>query len=448
MSRPILKLPNKTAARADDARSSLRKPLRQGGLTAKRIVVRREETVTDGRLRPERQTVTTRTGKVIADGHRSSAPQATPNAIGVAQQRLASVEIPHREGGIRRPSTDDKSMAVSTSAGGRKPLRNDAVSVSGARSDVDRLATGKRSQPPRAIACSNGAGDVLPVPRVATGEQPLITAKAAPVAADAPTDAVVQTPVADSEPTHGPARELPRLSRLVVELAGCSRREADEWLQNGWVRVDGVLVDRLGARVSPKARIEIAAAAQRQRVSTVTVIYHQAVPFAQGDDKLLAASLLAVGKRWADDVPGGQPTVAHLPASRLRALPLVGRLAADEYGMQVFSEQAGVARRLSDTRVEHEFHVRIAGTPSAEGLERLRYGQRIAGIKLKRAQVSLSSDGLLRFVLRDHRPGQIAERCLQIGLQVLAIKRVRIGSVLLGKLPAGQWRFLRPDERF
>jgi len=62
--------------------------------------------------------------------------------------------------------------------------------------------------------------------------------------------------------------------------------------------------------------------------------------------------------------------------------------------------------------------------------------------------VSLSSDGLLRFVLRDHRPGQIAERCRQVGLQVLAIKRVRIGSVSLGRLPAGQWRFLRPDERF
>lgn len=356
--------------------------------------------------------------------------------------------MPPRGDAIRRPLIAGERPAVSANAGGRKPLRNEAVPVSGAQPAERRRATGKRSQPPLAADRSR-VRDVAPAPRLATADPARAVAKAAPpTAADAVTDAVVPTPLTDSEPPRGLARELPRLARLVCELAGCSRREADEWLQNGWVRVDGVRVDRLGARVSPKARIEIAAAAQQQCASAVTVIYHQAVPAGQGDGEPPVASPLVVGKRWADDTPGGQPSAARLSVSRLRSLPPVGRLAADESGLQVFSEQGTVARRLSDTRVEHEFHVRIVGTPSAEGLERLRHGQRIDGIKLKRAQVSLSSDGLLRFVLRDHRPGDIAERCRQIGLQVLAIKRVRIGSVSLGRLPAGHWRFLRPDERF
>ena len=51
-------------------------------------------------------------------------------------------------------------------------------------------------------------------------------------------------------------------------------------------------------------------------------------------------------------------------------------------------------------------------------------------------------------VLREGRKRQIRRMCELVGLQVLGLKRVRIGSVVLGKLPPGQWRYLRPDERF
>ena len=67
---------------------------------------------------------------------------------------------------------------------------------------------------------------------------------------------------------------------------------------------------------------------------------------------------------------------------------------------------------------------------------------------LRPAQVSWQNEDQLRFVLREGRKRQIRRMCELVGLQVLGLKRVRIGSVPLAQLPSGQWRYLREDERF
>ncbi|MBU6436637.1 MAG: pseudouridylate synthase, partial [Betaproteobacteria bacterium] len=54
----------------------------------------------------------------------------------------------------------------------------------------------------------------------------------------------------------------------------------------------------------------------------------------------------------------------------------------------------------------------------------------------------------LRFVLREGKKRQIRRMCELVGLRVTGLKRVRIGAVMLGALPPGQWRYLRADERF
>ena len=85
--------------------------------------------------------------------------------------------------------------------------------------------------------------------------------------------------------------------------------------------------------------------------------------------------------------------------------------------------------------------------PDAE-LQRLRHGLELDGVQLRPAAVSWQNEDQLRFVLREGRKRQIRRMCEQVGLQVLGLKRVRIGSVPLGQLPPGQWRYLRDDERF
>ena len=80
--------------------------------------------------------------------------------------------------------------------------------------------------------------------------------------------------------------------------------------------------------------------------------------------------------------------------------------------------------------------------------QRLRHGLELDGQPLKPAQVSWSNEDQLRFVLREGKKRQIRRMCEQVGLEVTGLKRVRIGSVVLGKLPLGQWRYLRSDESF
>lgn len=225
----------------------------------------------------------------------------------------------------------------------------------------------------------------------------------------------------------------------------CSRREADEWIENGWVSVDGAVITRLGARVNPKARIVIKEIASKHHSESVTIVFNKPPDASPADDRENAASCIRADNRWADD-----NTSFRFKATHLRGLASAGRLDAAEGGMLVFTQEGSVARRLTggDSRLEKEYHVRCQGDLAQGGLELLRHGLSLDNVKLRRAQVSWLGEQRLRFVVHQSRNRQIQRMCELVGLRAIEIKRVRIGSVSLGKLAPGQWRYLRADERF
>ncbi len=90
----------------------------------------------------------------------------------------------------------------------------------------------------------------------------------------------------------------------------------------------------------------------------------------------------------------------------------------------------------------------ISAVFPAEEIERLRHGLSLDGVPLKPAKVSWQNEEQLRFVLREGRKRQIRRMCEQVGLRVVGLKRVRMGRVVLGDLPPGQWRFLGAFEKF
>lgn len=232
------------------------------------------------------------------------------------------------------------------------------------------------------------------------------------------------------------------------ELGLCSRREADEWIENGWVMVDGVVVKTLGARVHPKAKIEIKAAASKHQSEEVTILLNKPedVLCEAGEEGQSAALALIRGaNHWAED-----ESAYTFKATHLRRLALAGKLDTDSSGMVVFTQEGSVARRVNgdEARMEKEYQVKVKGELVEGGLEKLRQGLSLDDIRLKAAQVSWQTEGTLRFVLRESRPRQIHRMCELVGLTVVGIKRIRIGSVSLGKLPVGQWRYLRDNERF
>lgn len=249
-----------------------------------------------------------------------------------------------------------------------------------------------------------------------------------------------------------------RLSKLMSERGLASRREADEWIDAGWVRVDGEVAE-LGTRVLPTVHIDIDPQAREQQTQRVTILLHKPVGYVSGqaeDGYEPAVVLIQPDSRWAEDKLPLKFNRAHL-----RHLAPAGRLDIDSTGLLVLTQDGRVAKALigEDSGVEKEYLVRVqlieqpeaenvmAVTPP-EAIEALRFGLELDGKPLKPAQVSWQNEQQLRVVLREGRKRQIRRMCELVGLKVVGLKRVRMGSVVLGKLPAGQWRYLRPDERF
>lgn len=264
--------------------------------------------------------------------------------------------------------------------------------------------------------------------------------RAAPVRQPSRTAAVF-----DGEPAGA---DLPRLSKRMAELGLCSRREADAWIVNGWVSVDGRVVDVLGTRVAPDARIEISEAAARQQSEVVTILLHKPVGYVSGqaeDGYEPAVVLVHPDNHWPDD-----PVRRTFQRMFLKGLAPAGRLDIDSTGLLVLTQDGRVARRLigSDSTVEKEYLVRVEGRLSPEGLKKLNFGLSLDGVALKPAKVSWQNEDQLRFVLREGKKRQIRRMCELVGLHVVGLKRVRVGSVTLGRLPPGQWRYLGPGERF
>ena len=167
-----------------------------------------------------------------------------------------------------------------------------------------------------------------------------------------PQGPATRTPAA---PARGPAQQPPgatapgpsvasgvRLSRVLAERGLASRREADEWIEAGLVRVDGRPAV-LGQRVHGHERIDVEPAAHRQQARRVTVLLHKPLGYVSGqaeDGYLPASVLVRPDNRWAEDrgLPW-QPMHA-------RGLAPAGRLDIDSTGLLVLTQDGRVARHL------------------------------------------------------------------------------------------------------
>ena len=242
--------------------------------------------------------------------------------------------------------------------------------------------------------------------------------------------------------------EKVRLSKRMSELGLCSRREADAYIEQGWVYVDGVQISELGTKIYPEQTITLNRAAQARQQERVTILLNKPVGYVSGqpeDGYLPAVSLVSKTSRWAQD---RAPTRFH--PGQIKGLAPAGRLDIDSQGLLVLTQDGRIAKQLigEDSPVEKEYLVRVAGSLSDRGLQLLNHGLELDGQALKPARVSWVNDDQLRFILQQGKKRQIRRMCELVSLKVLGLKRVRIGRVTLGALPEGQWRYLAQGERF
>ncbi|PIQ55575.1 MAG: RNA-binding protein [Comamonadaceae bacterium CG12_big_fil_rev_8_21_14_0_65_59_15] len=294
-----------------------------------------------------------------------------------------------------------------------------------------------------------------------------------------------------------------RLNKRMAELGLASRREADDWIAKGWVKVNGRVAE-MGMQVLPDVRIDIDAQAKGQQAKQVTVLINKPLGLVSGqaeDGHQPAITLVQPQNRWDED-----NARFFFHPSQLKSLVPAGRLDIDSTGLLVLTQDGRVARQLigEDASMEKEYLVRVlytgvanaaaadsaaatyAAAPGAaarmaqaaqqartgqvtqlsriddddpvsqdvqsvfpaDKLALLRHGLKLDGQALQPAQVEWQNPEQLRFVLTEGKKRQIRRMCEQVGLKVVGLKRVRVGRVMLGNLPLGQWRYLQPHERF
>jgi 23S rRNA pseudouridine2604 synthase len=240
-----------------------------------------------------------------------------------------------------------------------------------------------------------------------------------------------------------------RLSKLMSQRGMCSRREADVFIERGWVFVDGVRVGELGMKVFPDQEVKLDRLAKQAQEDLLTVILHKPVGYVSGqpeDGKVSAITLITPENRF-----GGTSAFEKRRPGRLpKGFAPAGRLDIDSSGLIVYTQDGRLAKQLigEASDIEKEYLVRVEGNLSDEGLELLKHGLSLDGRKLKRAKVYRQNEDQLLFILKEGRKRQIRLMCEQVGLKVTGLKRVRIGNVMLGKLPSGRWRYVGPDETF
>ena len=247
-----------------------------------------------------------------------------------------------------------------------------------------------------------------------------------------------------------------RLNKRLADMGLCSRREADEWIERGWVRVNGQ-VAAMGTKVAPQDRVTVRREAEAAQAQRVTILLHKPVGYVSGqaeDGHQPAVTLVNARSHWRGDA-----SRTRFSPAQLRGLAPAGRLDIDSVGLLVLTQDGRVARALigEDSDIDKEYLVRVAygdittdvqAAFPREQLARLRHGLSLDGQPLKPAQVDWQNPEQLRFVLREGKQRQIRRMCEQVGLKVTGLKRIRIGRVLLGQLPQGQWRYLGEHERF
>jgi 23S rRNA pseudouridine2604 synthase len=233
----------------------------------------------------------------------------------------------------------------------------------------------------------------------------------------------------------------------MAERGLCSRREADELIAKGWVLVNGEVISQLGTKVLPDVKIELARQAQTKLDKLVTILLNKPIGYVSGqpENNYEPAVRLVTAENQERE-----PGAPRLERAHYEGLAPAGRLDIDSQGLLVFTQNGQVAKHLigADSEIDKEYLVRVDGRLSAEGLKLLNHGLELDGVKLKPAKVSWQNQDQLKFILREGRKRQIRRMCELVGLRVTGLKRVRIGNVMLGNLPEGKWRFLRPGEMF
>ncbi|THD59669.1 pseudouridine synthase [Phenylobacterium sp.] len=235
--------------------------------------------------------------------------------------------------------------------------------------------------------------------------------------------------------------EPQRVNKWLGQSGVCSRREAESFIERGLVTIDGEVVRDSGRKILPGQTLTLSDGEGAAPPLSAMLHKPMGIVSAQPEPgQTPAARLLTLAA-----LVGESPSI---PDRDARLAPL-GRLDMDSRGLLLLSEDGVLAKAVigPDSDLEKEYLVTVTGRITPEKIARLRHGLTMDGRQLKPAKVNVVQGQELRFILKEGRNRQIRRMCELVGLHVMDLVRIRIGSLTLGDLPEGKWRVLGDAER-
>jgi 23S rRNA pseudouridine2604 synthase len=220
-----------------------------------------------------------------------------------------------------------------------------------------------------------------------------------------------------------------RINKFFTEQGACSRREADQLIQDGRVTInDRVAV--LGDRVGPEDVVRKDGTVVPWGNPPIYIKYHKPVGVTTTSERHVPNNIIA--------------SVGHAE----RIFP-IGRLDKDSSGLILLTNHGDIVNRIlrSEYAHEKEYLVRLNRPFDAAFLTRMAGGVVILGERTRRCRISRTGPREFSIVLTEGRNRQIRRMCHALGYRVGALHRIRIMNVTVGGLRPGQWKNLTEAER-
>lgn len=222
-----------------------------------------------------------------------------------------------------------------------------------------------------------------------------------------------------------------RLQKFLADAGIASRRKSEAYIKAGSVKVNGKTIREMGFKVDPQNDVvNFKGREVKDKTEFVYIVLNK--PF----------GYVCTTRRFKEE-----KNILRLVKIKERVYP-VGRLDKDSSGLIILTNDGDFALKLTHPRYEKEkeYKVRVSKEISNEGLKKMSQGVKIEEGKTLPAEVERLTKNEFQIILKEGKKRQIKEMCKALDYHVLDLKRIRIGSLKLGDLGVGKWRYLTKEE--
>lgn len=226
-----------------------------------------------------------------------------------------------------------------------------------------------------------------------------------------------------------------RLQKYMAQCGVASRRHAEELIQAGRVKVNGDIVTEMGIRVSEQDRVEVDGKLIKKEKKLIYIMLNKPSGYVS----------------TVSD-PEGRKTVLDLIDGVNERIYPVGRLDYDTTGLIILTNDGDFAFQNTHPGQETRktYIAEVLGMPSNKALQALRKGIMLDDKITAPAQVEVvdikPKSTVLKIIIHEGRNRQVKRMCEAVEHPVLRLKRTAVGSLTLGDLKLGEWRYLSTKE--